>query len=131
MSPVVDLNLCGHQLCFVSEVHITYGLFIAAEVEVYLTNLLDRWSFIKMFKFSDSSFGGCNNSIGLNSNNNINNCTIEDERQQRIILPDEQWAKYMRLKFTCNTRGGKLVHLRRIIVKGIPKDVAYTNCSNI
>lgn len=51
MNPVIDfsLNPQGKELCFVSEISITFGLFIANNIEVYLANLIDRWIFIKTF----------------------------------------------------------------------------------
>ncbi len=51
MNPVIDfsLNPQAKELCFVAEISITFGLFIANNIEVYLANLIDRWVFIKTF----------------------------------------------------------------------------------
>jgi hypothetical protein len=96
LSPSVDLTLCDDAPCFVSEVVIEPGACGPANLEVYTSNTPDKWSLVSAFRCS------------------------RDE-VQAFQLPGEQVARYMRLRFPNNTRGGNIVALRRISVKGLPQ----------
>jgi len=97
LSPAIDLALCNGSLCFVSEVEICPGECGPAHVEVYTSNVLDKWVFVKSFK-----------------------CTREPVQSFR--LPGEQLCKYLRFKMEQNVRGGNIVSVRCVRVKGLVKE---------
>lgn len=97
LSPSVDLTLCNGSLCFVSEVEICPGECGPAHVEVYTSNVLDKWTFVKSFK-----------------------CTRD--ATQPFRLPGEQLCKYLRFKMDQNVRGGNIVTVRMVRVKGLVKE---------
>ena len=36
-----------------------------------------------------------------------------------MVLPGEQIGKYIQLKFKKNKRGGKIIEIRRVVIKGV------------
>jgi len=95
-SPAIDLTLNNGIYCFVAEI-IVYGAEpFPAKAEVYVSNVVNRWTLIKDF-------------------------TFEKQSEIHLQMPGEQVAKYLRVKFTGNVRGGNIVGIRLINVKGIIK----------
>lgn len=97
LSPSLDLALCNGQLCFVSEVEICPGECGPASIEIYTSNVLDKWTFVKSFK-----------------------CTRD--LVQPFRLPGEQICKYLRIKMDQNVRGGNIIATRLMRVKGLVKE---------
>lgn len=45
------------------------------------------------------------------------------EKQQRYVLPGEQYGKYVQMRFLNNRRGGNFVGIRFLQIKGLKKSV--------
>jgi len=93
----VDLTCSNHQVCFVSEVLLWPGECGPAEMEVYVSNVPDKWTLI-----------------------NTHKCTREEK--QTFMLPGEQLCKYVRLRFPSNVRGGNIVTIQKVRLKGMVRE---------
>lgn len=96
LNPAIDITLSNGAYCFVSEVVVYGGEPSPAKVEVYKSNVPNSWVLIKK--------GDC-----------------ENGKEVRLEMPGEQVAKYLRVRFPSNIRGGNIVGVRFITVKGIVK----------
>ena len=97
VTPCFDFTLNHGGPCFVAEVIIYPGDCGPADIEIYVSSMSEKWSFLKEHR-----------------------CGREAET--RISLPGEQIAKYLRINCLTNVRGGKIVSVRHIVVRGLPKD---------
>eukprot|EP00164_Ancoracysta_twista_P003101 GFYU01004136.1.p1 GENE.GFYU01004136.1~~GFYU01004136.1.p1 ORF type:complete len:736 (-),score=254.85 GFYU01004136.1:493-2700(-) len=97
LSPAIDLTLCNGSICFVSEVVVCPGECGPANLEVYTSNAVDKWTLVSTHK-----------------------CTRD--ATQAFQLPGEQLCKYLRLKMVNNVRGGNIVSVRQVKIKGLVKD---------
>ena len=96
LSPAIDLTLSGGQFCFVAEALLYPGDTGPASVQCYVSNVPEKWTLVKEYKCSKSEV-------------------------VRLTLPGEQVAKYFRVKCVNNVKGGNIVSIRYIVVKGIIK----------
>ena len=64
-------------------------------MEVFLSNNMDQWTLIKSF-------------------------TSSKEKVDNLVIPGENIAKYVRVRCVTNIRGGNLVNVRQIQIKGLP-----------
>mmetsp|Transcript_19452 Transcript_19452/g.22085 ORF Transcript_19452/g.22085 Transcript_19452/m.22085 type:complete len:743 (-) Transcript_19452:269-2497(-) len=96
-SPVLDFTLSAGKPCFVAEVYLSPGECGPANVEIYLSNTVDKWTFMKDFK--------CNR-----------------DAEQMLDLPGEPVARYLRVKCINNVRGGTIVSVKQIKVRGLPQE---------
>eukprot|EP00743_Colponemidia_sp_Colp-15_P000897 GILK01000990.1.p1 GENE.GILK01000990.1~~GILK01000990.1.p1 ORF type:complete len:735 (+),score=112.26 GILK01000990.1:55-2205(+) len=97
LSPCVDLTLLNGQSCFVASIEVCPGDCGPANIEIFTSNVMDKWTLVKEFKCGRDA-------------------------QQSVLLPGEQICKYVRIKCLNNIRGGNIVSLRQVRVKGLPKD---------
>jgi len=97
LNPAIDITLSNGAYCFVSEVLVYGGEPYPAKVEVYKSNVPNSWILIKK--------GDC-----------------EPGKEIRLEMPGEQVMKYLRVRFPTNIRGGNIVAIRFISVKGIVKN---------
>lgn len=97
LQPEVDLTCSNHQVCFVSGVVIWPGECGPSEVEIYVSNVPDKWTLI-----------------------NTHKCTREEK--QTFMLPGEQLCKYVRLRFPTNVRGGNIVTIQKVRLKGMVRE---------
>ena len=97
LTPNIDLTLNSGGTCFVAELILFSGDCGPADIEVYISNMLDKWTFVKEHR-----------------------CRRDSET--KISLPGEQAAKYLRIKCLNNVRGGNIVSIRHVVVRGLPKD---------
>ncbi len=94
LTPDFDLNLSNNNSCFVSEVLIWPGDTGPNQVEIYVADYMDGWAFVK--SFTCPKFGVA-----------------------RLELPGDYEAKYLRVRCLNNTRGGNIVNVRYISVRGL------------
>ncbi len=47
LQPTLDFTLSAGEVCYISEVLVWPGDTGPLEVEVYVSNLIDRWTFVK------------------------------------------------------------------------------------
>ncbi len=97
LTPSVDLTLCSGSVCFVADVTICPGDCGPSAVEVSVSNTPDKWTPVSTFKCDRSA-------------------------EQTFQLPGEQQARYLRLHFPNNIRGGNIVSVRRVAVRGLVRD---------
>eukprot|EP00744_Colponema_vietnamica_P000651 GILI01001143.1.p1 GENE.GILI01001143.1~~GILI01001143.1.p1 ORF type:complete len:753 (+),score=218.18 GILI01001143.1:205-2463(+) len=97
LSPSIDLTLLNNQACFVASVEIHPGECGPANVEIYTSNTPEKWTLVKELKCGRDAFTS-------------------------VMLPGEQICKYLRVKCLNNVRGGNIVSVRQVRVKGLPKD---------
>lgn len=97
LSPAVDITLCNGSTCFVSEVVVCPGEVGPANLEVFTSNVPEKWTLISTHK-----------------------CTRDPV--QTFLLPGEQLCKFLRLKMTNNIRGGNIVSVRHVKVKGVVRE---------
>jgi len=93
----VDLTCANHQVSFVSAVELWPGECGPSEIEVYVSNVPDKWTL-------------------------INSYTCTREPKQVFMLPGEQLCKYVRLRFPANVRGGNIVTIQKIRLKGMVRE---------
>ncbi|KAG9389941.1 Protein kinase domain [Carpediemonas membranifera] len=97
LTPAVDLTLCSGSVCFIADVTICPGDCGPSAVEVSVSNTPDKWTPVSSFK--------CDRSV-----------------EQTFQLPGEQQARYLRLNFPNNIRGGNIVSVRQVKVRGLVRD---------
>lgn len=98
LAPANTDSLTLHwKVCFVSEVMIWPGECGPADIEVYVSNVPDKWTLINTYK-----------------------CTRD--AQQTFMLPGEQLCKYVRLRFPSNVRGGNIVTVQKVRLKGTVRE---------
>lgn len=96
LTPDLDLTLAGGNPAYIAEVCLNPGDCGPSNVEVYWSNTADKWTLIKQFT-----------------------CTRSGE--QKLVMPGEHIAKYIRIRCLNNVRGGNLVNVRYVVVKGLNK----------
>jgi len=67
-------------------------------MEVYVSNVMDSWTMVKQYTASNK------------------------ETVQNLVVPGEHICKFVRLRCINNIRGGNLVSVRYIEIKGLPRD---------
>lgn len=97
LTPQLDFTMAQGSLCFVSEVVLYPGDCGPAIVEIFVSNSMDKWTFVKQYTCSKSG-------------------------AQKFIVPGEHICKYLRLRCVNNVRGGNLVNVRYVLVRGILKN---------
>jgi hypothetical protein len=98
VSPAIDLTLYRDQVCFVSYVTISAMDPAPAVVEIYSSNVPEKWTLLSSHK--------CDPSLPKGS-------------PQRFLLPGEPLCKYLRILCKNNIRGGNIVAVRHIVVEGL------------
>ena len=66
-------------------------------IEIYTSDTIDKWTFLKAYTSTKSAI-------------------------QNLTLPGELYAKYLRVRCVNNVRGGNLVNVRLIQIKGLATD---------
>ena len=94
LTPAIDLTIHNGSMCFISEVIVHPGDCGPANVEIYVSSSHEKWSLVKTYECSKSG-------------------------PQRMLLPGEQVHKYLRVRCLNNIRGGNLVNVRYVQVKGL------------
>jgi hypothetical protein len=96
LTPDLDFTVNTGGLAYIAEVSLWPGDCGPANVELYWSNTSDKWTLAKSF-------------------------TLTKSGEQKMVLPGEIIAKYMRLRCINNVRGGNLVNIRFIQIKGLSK----------
>lgn len=96
LTPDLDLTVAAGSLAYVSEVILYPGDCGPATVELYWSNTADKWTLIKSFACSKAG-------------------------AQKMTVPGEHIMKYLRIRCVNNVRGGNLVNVRYVQVKGLTK----------
>ena len=96
LTPDLDLTLDKGDLCYISEVLIWPGDGGPSQVQVLVSNNTESWSLVKEFACARE---GCS----------------------KLVVPSEIHAKHLRIKCVSNSRGGQIVSVRHVIVKGLNK----------
>lgn len=96
LTPDIDLTVASGNLAYVSEVSLYPGDCGPQNVELYWSNTADKWTLIKQFQLSKSG-------------------------EQKMALPGEHIMKYLRIRCVNNVRGGNLVNIRYLQVRGLTK----------
>ena len=94
LTPEFDFNLSDHQEHYISEVLIWPGDCGPNEVELYVGNQ-NGWQLVKGYTCAR---------VGVS----------------RLVVPYQFVSKYLRVKCMNNVRGGNIVSVRHIVVKGLP-----------
>ena len=97
LTPDIDLTLDNEDLCFIAEVIVWPGDSGPSNVELYVSNTQDRWTKVKQYQCSK-------------------------EGSTKLVVPGEYMARYLRLKCLNNIRGGNIVSVRHIMVKGLNRN---------
>ena len=96
LTPDLDFTVAQGNPAYIAEVSLWPGDCGPQNVELYWSNTADKWTLIKAYQLSK---GG----------------------EQKMVLPGETIAKYIRVRCINNIRGGNLVNIRYITVKGLTK----------
>lgn len=96
LTPDLDFTVANGNMAYISEVMISPGDCGPANVEIYWSNTADKWTLIKAFT-----------------------CTKSGE--QKLTLPGETVTKYLRVRCINNVRGGNLVNVRYVQIRGLAK----------
>lgn len=95
LNPVLDFTLHKGASCFIAEIRI-YGVDPApGDIEIYVSDSLDRWEFLMTH-------------------------TSSKDMSRRISVKEEVYSKYLRIKCIDNLRGGNLCAIRYVQVFGLP-----------
>jgi hypothetical protein len=94
LTPDLDFTLSVDRSCYIAEVLIWPGDAGPNEVEIYVADYMDGWAFVKNYSCAKSGV-------------------------TRLVVPGEHVAKYLRVRCLSNTRGGKIVAVRHIQIKGL------------
>ena len=97
VSPSLDFMLNDGGYFFFSEVIIQCGNPAPGVIELYASNN-DNWTLVNCYN-------------------------VPESKELVLPIPGEQIAKYMRLRFVKNARGGSLISIKHIDIKGIKKDM--------
>ncbi|GIQ86879.1 hypothetical protein KIPB_008809 [Kipferlia bialata] len=95
LSPSIDMALCNGSPCFVSEVVVCPGECGPAVCEVYTATVPDQWVLCCSYKCS------------------------RDTRQVYQLPGEQTGLTQIRLRFPSNIRGGNIVSVRHVEVKGL------------
>jgi len=98
LTPNFDFTLDQNQICYISEILLWPGDCGPATVEIFVSNSIDKWTFVKSYQCTKQ---GC----------------------QKLVVPGEYISKYLRIRCVNNIRGGNIVNVRHIVVKGLNKNV--------
>lgn len=79
-----------------SEVLLFPGDTGPAAVEIYVSNTMDKWTLVKQYQCSKSG-------------------------PQKFAIPGEIVCKHLRVRCVNNIRGGNIVNVRYVVVKGLIK----------
>ena len=96
LTPDLDVTVAQGNLAYISEVAIYPGDCGPQNVELYWSNTADKWTLIK-------------------------NYTLGKSGAQVLTVPGEHIMKYLRIRCVNNVRGGNLVNVRYVQVKGMTK----------
>ncbi|KAL0228175.1 hypothetical protein RCL1_004318 [Eukaryota sp. TZLM3-RCL] len=97
LSPVLDLTLSEGKQSFVSEIQLFSGECGPSRVEIYVGQNFDDWEFVAEFECNRDSL-------------------------QLIRLPGEQICRHVRISCPQNIRGGNIVSVRHVKVKGLVRE---------
>lgn len=97
MPPSDPTAVLACQVSFVAGVELSPGECGPSEIEVYVSNVPDKWTL-------------------------INTYTCTREEMQVFMLPGEQLCKYVRLRFPANVRGGNIVTIKKVRLKGMVRE---------
>jgi len=98
LQPVFDFTVNAGNLCYISSIVLAPGDCGPQKLEVYLSSSGDHWSLVKTF-------------------------TASKEAIQNLEMPGENLAKHVRIRCVNNIRGGNLVSVRFIQVRGLPQEM--------
>lgn len=95
LNPVLDFTLFKGVLCFIAGLRVESGEPTAGNIEVFTSETLDQWEHLMTHRSSKDAV-------------------------QVINFNEEIYAKYLRLNFLDNIRGGNLCTVRFVQVIGLP-----------
>jgi len=99
LTPTFDFTVNNGTGCFISHVILAPGDCGPQKMEVYLSNNIDQWQLAKAYTAGKGSL-------------------------ETLAIPGENMAKYVRVRCVNNIRGGNLVNVRFIQVKGLmPEEI--------
>ena len=99
LTPTFDFTVNNGTSCFISHVVLSPGDCGPQQMEVYLSNNIDQWQLAKAYTATKSA-------------------------SETLVIPGENMAKYVRVRCVNNVRGGNLVDVRFIQVKGLmPEEI--------
>ena len=94
LTPDFDFTLDNGETCYISEVILWPGDSGPNQIEVYVANNPDRWAMVKQYTCSKGS-------------------------ASKFAIPGEYLSKYVRIRCLNNIRGGQIVSVRHIMIKGL------------
>lgn len=94
LQPTLDFTLSAGEVCYIAEVLIWPGDSGPLNVELYVGNLIDRWTFVKEY-------------------------TCQKSGVSKLVVPGEYLSKHLRIRCTNNIRGGNLVNVRFVQIRGL------------
>ena len=94
LTPDLDFTLDRDETCYISEVVIWPGDSGPNQVQILVSNTADKWALVKEYVCSRSG-------------------------SSRLTIPGEYLSKYIRVRCLNNIRGGQIVSVRFVMVKGL------------
>lgn len=95
LTPTFDFTVNNGNQSYISAILLSPGDCGPQTMEVYLSNHADAWQLVKTFTSTKAAI-------------------------QNLVIPGENIATYVRIRCVNNVRGGNLVNVRYISVKGLP-----------
>lgn len=95
LTPTFDFTVNNGNQCYISNIILAPGDCGPQTMEVYLSNNVDAWQLLKTFSATKAAV-------------------------QNLVIPGENLAKYVRIRCVNNIRGGNLVNVRYVQIKGLP-----------
>ena len=98
LTPDFDFTLDRGDTCYISEVIIWPGDSGPNQVQVLVSNMVEntKWALVKEYTCARSG-------------------------SSRLVIPGEYLSKFLRVRCLNNIRGGQIVSVRHIMVKGLNK----------
>lgn len=97
LTPTFDFTVNNGNQSFISNIILSPGDCGPQTLEVYTSSQADAWRLVKTFTSTKADI-------------------------QNLVLPGENLGKYVRIRCVNNVRGGNLVNVRYISIKGLPID---------
>ena len=97
LTPDLDFSLDHGSTCFISEIVIWPGDSGPNQVQVLVGNSSDQWALVKEY-------------------------TCARVGASKLPIPGEYMAKYIRIRCLNNIRGGQIISVRYVMIKGLNKE---------
>ena len=98
LTPDLDFTLDREELCYISEVVVWPGEAGGpSQVQIFVSNTPEKWTLVKEYVCAKNG-------------------------STKLIIPGEYLTKYLRVRCLNNIRGGNIVSVRQIMIKGLNRN---------